>query len=48
MPLLQQACYPADFTSWSECIDDDEDDFKRFRYRCISMPDNPCQLLLPL
>ena len=29
--LLQQACYPADFTSWSECIDDDEDDFKRFR-----------------
>ena len=39
--LLQQACYPADFTSWSKCIDDDENDFKRFRYRCISMPDNP-------
>ena len=29
--LLRQACYPADFTSWPECLDDDEDDFNRFR-----------------
>ena len=29
--LLQQACYPANFTSWPDCLDDDEDDFSRFR-----------------
>ena len=29
--LLRQACYPADFISWPECLDDDEDDFNRFR-----------------
>ena len=29
--LLRHACYPADFTTWSECVDDDQDDFSRFR-----------------
>ena len=29
--LLRQACYPADFTTWSECPEDDEDNFNRFR-----------------
>ena len=29
--LLRQACYPTDFISWPECLDDDEDDFNRFR-----------------
>ncbi len=43
--LLQQACYPANFISWSRCIDDDEDDFKRFRCGCISVPDVPRQWL---
>ena len=29
--LLRQACYPADFVTWDERTDDDEDDFGRFR-----------------
>lgn len=29
--LLAHARYPADFTSWVECLEDDADDFHRFR-----------------
>jgi hypothetical protein len=31
-PLLSHARYPADFTSWEECVEEDSDDFHRFRY----------------
>lgn len=29
--LLQQAAFPADFTSWEECVALDEEVFSRFR-----------------
>ncbi len=31
-PLLRHARYPQSFTSWEECIDDDCDEFHRFRW----------------
>lgn len=37
--LLKQAAYPADFTSWDECVALDEEVFSRFRY-VLSRP-NP-------
>ena len=36
--LLRQACYPSDFVTWSEVVDDDEDDFSRFRCALLQMP----------
>lgn len=30
--LLRQAAFPADFTSWEECLSMDEEVFTRFRY----------------
>jgi hypothetical protein len=35
--LLQQAAYPAVFTSWDECVALDEEVFSRFRY-ALSRP----------
>ena len=47
--LLRQACYPADFLTWIECTDDDEDDFDRFRCAIATrMWHTPCQTSLGL
>ncbi|KAK9902253.1 hypothetical protein WJX75_009732 [Coccomyxa subellipsoidea] len=34
-PLLRHARYPQGFTSWEECVDDDSDEFHRFRDHAI-------------
>lgn len=31
-PLLRHARYPQGFTFWEECVDDDSDEFHRFRW----------------
>ncbi|KAK9804313.1 hypothetical protein WJX72_006272 [[Myrmecia] bisecta] len=45
-PLLRHASFPADFSSWEECTDDDEELFDRFREQMLTDPLESCYALL--